>query len=55
MPNVLGRVAVRNRRCGAESDPTNRSQPLEEIVYVRIHFTPWFHPASWRPRYVDLV
>jgi predicted HTH domain antitoxin len=46
MPNVLGRVAVRSRRCGAESDPTNRSQPLEDIVDRRIFFTPRLHPPA---------
>ena len=46
MLNVLSRVAVRSRRCGVESDPTNRTQPLDEIVDGRIHFTPWFHPPA---------
>ena len=46
MPNVLSRVAVRNRRCGVESDPTNRTQPLDEIVDGRMHFAPRVRPPT---------
>ena len=46
MPNGLSRVDVRSRRCGVESDPPNRTQPLDEIVDGRIHFAPWFHPPA---------
>jgi len=46
MPNVLGRVAVRNRRCGAESDQTTSTQPLDAIVDGRIHVTPRLHPPA---------
>ena len=46
MLDVLSRVAVRSRRCEVESDPTNRTQPLDEIVDGRMHFTPWFHPPA---------